>query len=52
MADDLTQLETWLEPLMAALSNAERRKLAIEIARDLRTLQAANIRAQRGPDGV
>ena len=52
MAEDLTQLETWLEPLMAALSNAERRKLAIEIARDLRTLQAANIRAQRGPDGT
>ena len=51
MAEDLAQLETWLEPLIAALSDAERRKLALDVARDLRRENVATMRAQQSPDG-
>jgi len=51
MADDFLQLEGWLEPLLARLTDAERRRLALDIARDLRRENAATIRAQHGPDG-
>lgn len=49
--DDLDQLSTWLAPLLERLSERERTRLAREVARDLRTVQVANMRAQRGPDG-
>lgn len=48
---ELERLETWLNPLLQRLSDTQRTRLAREIARDLRTVNAANIRAQRGPDG-
>lgn len=48
---EIERLETWLAPLLQRLSDSERTKLAREVARDLRTINAANIRAQRGPDG-
>jgi len=51
MADDFMQLEGWLQPLLDRLSGAERRKLALDIARELRRENAATIRAQHGPDG-
>lgn len=52
MADDLTALENWVAPLLAKLGPAARRQLAVSVARDLRRQQAANIRAQRAPDGT
>ena len=51
MADDFMQLEGWLHPLLDRLTDAERRKLALDIARELRRESAATIRAQHGPDG-
>ena len=51
MADVFAQLEGWLQPLLDRLTDAERRKLALDIARELRRENAATIRAQRGPDG-
>ena len=48
---EIERLETWLAPLLQRLSDSERAKLAREVARDLRAVNAANIRAQRGPDG-
>ena len=51
MADDFAQLEGWLQPLLDRLTDAERRKLALDIARELRRENAATIRAQHGPDG-
>lgn len=51
MADDFMQLEGWLQPLLDRLTDAERRKLAMDIARELRRENAATIRAQQGPDG-
>lgn len=51
MAEDIMQLEGWLQPLLDRLSDAERRKLALDIARELRRENAANIRAQHGPNG-
>ncbi|RZJ62941.1 MAG: phage virion morphogenesis protein [Acidovorax sp.] len=51
MADDIMQLEGWLAPLLDRLTDGERRKLAIDVARDLRRENAASIRAQHGPEG-
>lgn len=51
MADDFMQLEDWLQPFLDRLTDAERRKLALDIARELRRKNAATIRAQHGPDG-
>lgn len=51
MADDYMQLESWLQPLLDRLTDTERRKLAMDIARELRRENAATIRAQHGPDG-
>ena len=48
---EIERLEAWLAPLLQRLSAAERARLASEVARDLRAANAANIRAQRGPDG-
>lgn len=51
MADDLTALETWCEPLLAKLQPAARRKLARAIATPLRRSQAQRIAAQQNADG-
>ncbi|MBV7460446.1 MULTISPECIES: phage virion morphogenesis protein [unclassified Acidovorax] len=51
MADDFMQLESWLQPLLDRLTEGERRKLALDVARELRRENAATIRAQHGPDG-
>ena len=48
---ELKALEDWVAPLLARLSDGERRKLAMAVARDLRAANAASIRAQQTPDG-
>ncbi|WP_027474619.1 phage virion morphogenesis protein [Curvibacter gracilis] len=48
---ELTALEDWVAPLLARLSDGERRKLALAVARDLRAANAASILAQQTPDG-
>ncbi|RYF57265.1 MAG: phage virion morphogenesis protein [Comamonadaceae bacterium] len=50
--DDLQRLEGWLSPLLAKLTDAERRGLAREVARDLRAGNVATMRAQQAPDGT
>ncbi|KQO15895.1 phage virion morphogenesis protein [Acidovorax sp. Leaf78] len=50
--DDLQRLEEWLSPLLAKLTDAERRGLAREVARDLRAANVATMRAQQAPDGM
>lgn len=50
--DDLTQLENWVTPLLEKLSPKERRVLAREVARDLRTANRERIKAQTNPDGT
>lgn len=50
--DDLQRLEGWLSPLLARLTDAERRRLAREVARDLRAVNVATMRAQQAPDGT
>lgn len=51
MADDLTALESWAEPLLAALTPAKRRALARSIGHAMRRGQAARIASQMNPDG-
>lgn len=51
MSDDLTALETWLNPLLAKLEPQERTKLAKEAARKIRKNQQQRITAQKNPDG-
>jgi len=51
MSDDLTALETWLNPLLAKLEPQERTKLAKEAAREIRKNQTKRITAQKNPDG-
>jgi phage virion morphogenesis protein len=52
MADDLHALETWAGPLLAKLTRSEIRRLAAEIARDLRRSQQRRIAAQQNADGA
>jgi phage virion morphogenesis protein len=52
VADDLTQLELWVAPLLAKLAPAQRRQLARTIALDLRRSQQQRIAAQVAPDGT
>ena len=52
MQDDLTALETWASTLLARLDPAARRKLALQIAQDLRRQQQTRIQAQQNPDGT
>ncbi|WP_431191953.1 phage virion morphogenesis protein [Rubrivivax gelatinosus] len=49
--DSLRALEDWAEPLLRQLSQAEQRKLARTVARELRRSQAGRIGQQRNPDG-
>lgn len=51
MSDDLTALETWLNPLLAKLEPQERTRLAREAAREIRKNQTKRITAQKNPDG-
>jgi len=51
MADDLTQLDLWVAPLLAKLAPAQRRQLARTLALDLRRAQQQRIAAQKAPDG-
>lgn len=48
---ELKAFEDWTAPLLDRLSDGERRKLAMAVARDLRAANAASIRAQQTPDG-
>ena len=49
--DELDRLEHWLAPLLARLQPQQVNRLAREVARELRALNSAAIRAQHGPDG-
>lgn len=51
MADTLDDLATWATPLLQSLAPASRRAALQEVAKYLRTSQAARIAAQRNPDG-
>ncbi|MBS0501111.1 MAG: phage virion morphogenesis protein [Proteobacteria bacterium] len=48
---ELDRLEHWLAPLLAQLQPQQVNRLAREVARELRALNSAAIRAQQGPDG-
>lgn len=49
--DALTALEDWVAPLLAQLQPGQRRRAALEIARELRRSQQRRIAAQANPDG-
>lgn len=51
MSDDLNALEDWAAPLLERLQPGERKKLARDIARELRKRQVARIKRQENPDG-
>ncbi|MES9901127.1 MAG: phage virion morphogenesis protein [Sedimenticola sp.] len=51
MADNLQALEEWVQPLIANLSTARRRKLLRTLAVGIRQRQAKRIAAQKNPDG-
>ena len=51
MADELQRLEDWVAPLLARLSPAESRRLALAMARELRAQQQRTMAAQTAPDG-
>lgn len=52
MSDDLQALEDWAAPLLAKLSNKERKALARRVALELRRSQRERIKAQQNPDGT
>lgn len=52
MADELTQLTDWLEPLIHRLSPTERSRLMRYLARSLRQRNQQRIREQVNPDGT
>ncbi|MEX3614286.1 MAG: phage virion morphogenesis protein [Burkholderia gladioli] len=52
MNDDLQHLEQWAADLLDKVSPAQRRKLALGIARQIRQSQAKRIAAQTNPDGT
>jgi len=49
--DDLEAFENWADPLLARLTPAARRKVAMDIGRALRRSQQKRIAAQQEPDG-
>lgn len=51
MSSDLEALETWAAPLLERLEPGARKKLARDIARELRKRQAARIKRQENPNG-
>lgn len=52
MNDDLTQLNDWITPLLNKFNAAERRKLMVTVARELRRRNQTRIRKQFAPDGT
>jgi len=52
MADDLTALESWLDPLLDNLSHAQRRQFFRRIGVALRRRQSDRIKRQENPDGT
>ncbi|WP_186078680.1 phage virion morphogenesis protein [Burkholderia gladioli] len=52
MRDDLEHFELWAAEQLARVSPAQRRKLALSIARELRRRQAERIAQQTNPDGT
>lgn len=50
--DDLEAFENWADPLLAQLTPAARRTLAMDIARALRRSQQKRIAEQKAPDGT
>jgi phage virion morphogenesis protein len=52
MADDLTALESWLDPLLAKLSRPQRRQFFRRIGMALRRRQADRIKRQQNPEGT
>ena len=51
MTEDLSQLETWCEPLLAKLQPGKRTQLARKIGQALRRSQHQRIAANKAPDG-
>lgn len=51
MAESLQSLESWLAPLLHSLQPAERRRLAREVATQVRKGNQQTMAAQQGPDG-
>lgn len=51
MADDLTRFEQWAAPLIAALSDAQCRRLASDIGRQLKRSTSRRIAQQANLDG-
>jgi len=49
--DDLQAFENWADPLLAKLTPAARRKLAMDVGRALRRSQQKRIAAQQAPSG-
>lgn len=49
--DDLSAIEDWAGTLLSQLSPAERRKVAVDVGRELRRSQQKRIAQQRNPDG-
>lgn len=52
MADDLKALEQWASVLLAQLDPANRRKVSLKVAQDLRRSQQQRIKAQLTPEGL
>lgn len=52
MTEDLRALDDWLAPLLAGITPTARRRLARDLARDLRRQQQQRIAAQLNPDGT
>lgn len=52
MADDLKALEQWASVLLAQLDPANRRKVSLKVAQDLRRSQQQRIKAQMTPEGI
>jgi phage virion morphogenesis protein len=50
--DPLSQLESWAGTLLAKVQPAERRRLAVAVARELRRSQQQRIASQRDPEGT
>jgi len=51
MADELDQLQNWIDGIMARVDQGERRALARRIAMELRKRNAQRIRGQVDPEG-
>jgi phage virion morphogenesis protein len=52
MSDDFTAIEDWAAGLLARLEPAERKRIHMRIATDLRRSQTQRITAQEDPDGA